>query len=525
MNKGKFTSIKFGKDAIDSVYVGVRMTAEATATTLGPAGKNVMIERDYQASRTSIIHDGINVALTVNLEDPFARNGANVMKEAGKRQRDICGDGTTACSILTMAILDEVLKVTASGINPMTLRRGLESGSKKVIQQLSTISMPVKTLKQKQQIATISAEDEELGKLIAEVVHKVGDSGVITVDQAKSGETTVDYQEGMQVDRGYIHPFMVTDHERQTAVLDDVAVLVTDYELIHLDKIGAFLDNVVFPHSKKVLFITPNADGDFLMAMIGAKVSGKFLPIVIRAPGVGTLQTNAMLDICALTGATFISKEAGHKFDDFNHEALGHADRVIASKLSTIIQGGAGHRDDVLARIASIEGQMKDETISAYDREQLKVRRAKLTDGIAVIKVGGQTEIELKERKERAIDAVQSLQAACKTGLVPGGETVYFNCLGVLDDSILGEKILKEALKAPFRRLVENGGYDSGELIAELKNQKQDMGFDVVRGEWVNLIEAGIIDAAEIPMTAVKVAVSVSTQLSSLGAAIVLNNE
>lgn len=528
MDPNRYTLTKFGKEAIDAVYVGVKEVAEAVATTLGPAGHNALLDKGYQ---TDINHDGVSVSLVVNPKDPFARNGASVMKEATKRMRDKVGDGTSVASILTMAILDETLKATASGINAMMIRRELEKGSEKVIKKLSTLSQPVKTLDQKIQIATISAEDSDLGKMIAETIHKIGDQGVLTVEESKGTETYVEIQEGMQIDKGYVHPFMVTDPERLTAVLEDCYVLITDHSLTSLADIGKFLDKVVFPNTKKVFFIAPDIGVDFMNVLLNTKMQGTFLGIAIRAPGLASMQTDMLQDLCALTGATFITKEAGMKFDDLSFDVLGKAGRIVSSRVSTIITNGGGHKDDVLQRIAIIRKQMEDATLSDYEQEQLKGRLAKLTNGVAVLKVAGMTEVEMKARKEWAIDAIQSTQAACESGMVPGGEIVYLSCLDVLDEKILGEKILKDALKAPFKRLVENAGYDSGEKLAlwgmtkAPEFDKNKVGFDVMDGEFKDMIKAGIVDATAIPINAIKTAVSVAVQLSSLGVAIVLENE
>lgn len=522
-----YTEQKYNEEAINSIYAGVKKVIEPVATTLGPLGRNVLIDKGYT---TEIIHDGVNVSLIVNPEDPFERNGANVIKEATKRQRDTVGDGTTACAILTGAILDETLKATSGGVNPMSIRRELELGSDKVIRKLSLLSRPVKTLEQKIQIATISAEDQDLGKMIAETIHKIGAQGVLTVEESKGGETYVEIQEGMQVDKGYVHPFMVTDSDRQIAVMDDTAVFITDYALNNLadNGLGKFLDSVVFPNTKKCLFIAPDFGLDFQQVLLGAKMSGQFLGIAMRAPGLASMQIEMLQDLCALTGATLITKEAGMKFDQQSFDVLGSAGRIVSSRVSTIITNGGGHKDDILNRIAVIRKQMEDPDMSDYDREQHKGRLAKLTNGVAVIKVSGQTEIEMKERKERAIDAVQATQAACENGLVPGGEIVYLACLTMLDRNILGEKILHDALKAPFKRLVENAGFDSGELLERLKGsvitKTEGFGINVLTGEIENFLETGIIDPTSVPTQAIKTAVSVAVQLSSLGAAIVLQN-
>lgn len=514
-----YTLVKFGIEAIDAVYKGVNEVAEAVATTLGPLGRNVLIDKGYT---TTILHDGVSVGIAINPEEPFARNGAKVIQEAAKKQRDECGDGTTAVCILTKAILDETLKVTSSGVNPMILRRGLERGAEKVVSNLEALANPVKTLQQKIQIATISAEDEELGKMVAETVHKIGDEGVLTVEESKAAETYVEMQEGMQIDKGYTHQFMITDPERQVAILEDCAVLVTDHPLNTVAEIGKFLEKTIFPNTKKVLFISPDIGLDFMQVLLGAKLSGQFLGLAMRAPGIGHMQVEMLQDICALTGATLISKDAGMQFDDQPFDVLGKAHRVVMSKQSTIITGRAGHKEDVLNRISIIRAQMKDDDMSDYDMEQLKGRLAKLTNGVAVIKVAGQTEVEMKERKERAIDAVASTQSAVKHGLVAGGEVAYLACLDVLDNKELGEKILKDALKAPFKRLVENAGYDSGELLAK---RTPGSGFDVIDGKFKDMITAGIIDSVAVPITAVRTAVSVAVQLSILGCAIAQDNE
>lgn len=532
-NNPQYTTTLFDKNATDAVYKGMREVTESVATTLGPLGRNFLIDKGYE---TVIIHDGVKVSLAINPEDPFERAGANLIKEATKRQRDEVGDGTTAVAVLTQAIIDESLKATATGINPMTLRRGLESGAEKVIKKLQSLSTPVKTLEQKIQIANISAEDPELGRLVAETVDKIGTDGILTVEESKAAETYVEHQEGMQIDKGYAHGFMITDPERQVAVLEDAHVLITDHPLNSIAEIGKFLDQVVFPNTKKVLFIAPEIGVDFMQVLLGAKMQGAFLGVAMRAPGLGAMQTEILQDLCALTGAKLITKEAGMKFEDQPFDVLGQAKRIVLSKISTVITNGAGHKDDILQRIQVIKRQMKDETLSDYEHEQLKARLGKLTDGVAVIKVGGITEVEMKERKERADDAVCSTQAAVKSGLVPGGEVAYLTCLDVLDESVLGEKILKDALKAPFERLVQNAGLDSGQMLERLENIHdinkdygkkliKNAGIDVLTGKITDMIMSGIIDAAAIPMTAVKTAVSIAVQFITLGGATIINNE
>lgn len=524
-NDNRNTLVKFGKDAVDAVYKGVREVTEATATTLGPMGRNVLIDKGYE---TVILHDGVSVANAIVPKGEFERNGAKVIQEAAKKQRDEVGDGTTAVMILAQALLDETLKATSGGVNPMSLRRGLEMGRDKVVVKLQELSRPVKSLEQKTQIATISAEDSELGKMIAKILHEIGDEGVLTVEKSKAQDTFHEIQEGMQVDKGYAHPFMITDPERQIAVLEDAHILITDHALTTIQEIGEFLDKVVFPNTRKVLFIAPDIGVEFMQVLLNAKLSGQFLGIAMRAPGIASAQVEMMQDLCALTGATLVTKEAGMKFTkDTPFDVLGQAQRIVLSKISTIITSGAGHKDDVRQRIAVIRKQMEDDTLSEFELEQLKGRLAKLTNGVAVIKVGGNTEVEMKERYERALDAVQATQSAVKHGLVAGGEVSYLACTDELDERDLGQKILKDALKAPFKRLVENAGYDSGEVLSELKQEPKlnNKGFDVLDGEEKDMVKAGIIDPVSVPINAVKSAVSVAVALSSLGAAVVLENE
>ena len=522
MDPNKTTQVKFNQEATDSLMAGVYEVCEATATTLGARGRNVAIDTPWGVP--AIIHDGVRVASSINPKEPFKKQGAKIIQEAARKQRDEVGDGTTAVLVLAQAILKECLKVTASGVNAMSLREGLESGAKKVVEALEKLSSPISGIEQMRQIATISAQNEELGTLIANTLEKVGKEGIVTVDGSKLSETMVEIQEGMQLDKGYANPYMITDIERRLAVLDDAYILVTDHPLASVAEISKFLETKVVPNTKKVLFISPEIGGDFENSLIVSKMQGTFLGLAVRAPGVALHQREILLDICALTGATFISKEGG--FDDLEFSVLGRVQKVVAGKISTIITGGQGHRKDVLQRIQAIKTQMEDADISEFDHEQLKERLGKLTNGIAVIKVGGITEVEMTERKERAIDAVAATQAAVKHGIIVGGEIAYLNCLSVLDEKVLGEKILKEAMKEPFRRLVSNAGYDAGEKLAEYNAYlAKDTGFDVTDGKFKNMVKSGIIDPVSVPVCAIKTAVSVSTQLSSLGASVVNENE
>lgn len=515
------TETKFNQDAVTSVMKGVNEVAEAIATSLGPKGRNVVIDLGYQLL---VINDGVKIGTSITPEDRFARAGAKIIKEACKKQRDEVGDGTSVVAILALAILNESLKAIASGVNPAEFRKGIESGAKKVIAEIEKLSQPITSLSQMKQVASISAKDEELGSLIAETVEKVGKEGIITIDESKLPETKVEIQEGMQLDRGYAHWMMMTNTDKELAIFDDCHVLVTDYDLVNMSDLGKFLNDVIVPNTKKVVFFAPDFGGDFLPRLLEAKLGNRFWGLGVKVPRTGKHRTNIMLDICAITGATFVSKEAGHKFNELSFDVLGKAEQIKSSKYSTVIAGGSGHRQDVLTRIAQIKKQMEDPDNTEFDREQLRERLGKLTNGIAVIKVGGQTEVEMKERKERADDAVHATQAAVRHGIVPGGEISYLIASKYVDwdATSLGEKILREALKQPFKRLVSNAGYDGGEMITELKYKKEGIGFDVMSEEFKPMVKAGIVDPVAVPIQAIKNAVSVEAKLSSLGAAVVL---
>jgi len=501
---------------------GVNLVCDATATTLGPKGRNVAIDKVYTHL---VIHDGVKVAESINPKEPYQKLGAKIIKEAAKKQRDQVGDGTTVVLVLAQAILNESIKAVASGINPMGLRRGLETGAKKIVEEIQKLSTEVKTLEQKIHVATVSSEEPVLGKMIAETIDKIGGDGIITAEKTKQPDTTIEMQEGMQIDKGYAHQFMITDPERMLAILEDIHVLITDKPLTNLLEIGQFLETKVLKEKvNKMLFISPEIGGDFLQALLGAKVQGQFLGLAVKAPMAGTHQVDALQDLCAMTGAKFVSKEAGHKFDQIDLSWCGKVKRVVSSKFNTIITGPEGMKDDVLQRIQIIKKQMEDETMSDWDKEKLKERLGKLTNGIAVVKVGGETEVEVSERYERADDAIKATQAALRSGLVAGGEIVYLSVLKVLDLNDLGQKILYDALYQPFKRLVENAGYDGGEMVSEFRLNK-GKGLDITDGNWKDMVKAGIVDPTEVPIVAIKTAVSVAVSLISIGASIVPDSE
>lgn len=514
------TKVLFGDDAVNKLMVGVNLVCDATAVTLGPMGKNCAIDKEYYHV---VLHDGVSVSESINPKDPYQRLGAKIIKEAARKQRDDVGDGTTAVMILAKAILKEALKAVASGVNPMSLRKGLETGSDIIIRELEKQARPIKTLEQKIQVATIAAEDKELGKMIAETKHKIGANGIMTVEESRLPDTTIEMQDGMQFERGYAHPFMVTEPERMISVLEDVHILITDKPLNNLIDIGKFLEEKVIKQNiRKMVFITSDVGGDFLSALLGAKINGQFIGLVVKNPMVGSHEIEFLQDLCAMTGAKLVSKEANHKFEDVDIGWCGKVGRIVSTKASTTITNGAGLKDDILQRIATVKKQLEDETYTEYDKEKLKERLAKLTSGVAVVKVGGETEIEMKERKERAIDAIAATTAAIKYGIIAGGEIPYLSAREKLNQKDLGHKILYDALTEPFKKLVSNAGYDGGEMLSDWKHQLlKTVGFNVLKGEWQPMVDMGILDPLSVCTTAVKTAVSVAIQIMSIGAIVV----
>ncbi len=513
------TDVLLDEEAMRKLVKGVKLLAKMVGSTLGPRAKSVAIDQDYTYR---VVDDGVIVARAINLKDKFEELGVKIARESAQKVVDTTGDGTSATIVLLSGIVDEAMKVISSGVNPMRLRVEIEQAAKKVLTSLSKIKQSITSKEQKIQVATISCKDTELGKLIADTIIKIGDGGIITVEESKMPDTVVEMQDGMQFERGYAHPFMITEPERMVAVLEDVHVLISDIPLTNLVDIGKFLENQVLAKGVvKMVFIVPEVGGDFLSAMLGAKINGKFLGLVVKNPMVGSHATEFLQDLCAMTGAKLVSKEAGHKFEDIDLTWCGKIGRIVSTKVSTTITKGGGLRDDVLQRIQVIKEQMKDETLSDFDKEKLKERLAKLTKGVAVLKIGGETEVEMKERKERAIDAVMACQSAVKHGIVPGGEIAFLMASSVLkDSSILGEQILYHALKKPFKQLTENAGFDSGEMLNEFNHRKGE-GLDVTDGIWKDMVKEGIVDPYDCPETAIKVAVSCAVQLMTVGGAIV----
>ncbi len=501
--------ISFNQTAQEKLVRGIDILHDAVSSTLGPQGQNVMIDNGYEVV---VIHDGVKVARAIELEDAEENAGVRVLRQAANKQVQEVGDGTTAVVILGAAIIKECLKITATGVNPMSLRRGLEEGSEMLLKQLDTIAIPVKTLAQKIQVATVSAEDKRLGKIIGETVEKMGVDGVITVEESKGADTYVEYQEGMQFDGGYISPYFVTNPDRMEATSEDCFILITDQAIVNWPDLLPLLERVL-KITKNLVVIAPDVTDSALASFIVNKVQGNLNVVCVKAPLFGEKQKEFLQDIAIMTGGTLISEATGQHFDTIEIKQLGRAARVTAVKDATMIVGGQGSKEEIKDRINAIQSQLDRAEGSDFEQVKLKERIAKLSGGVAVLKVGGETEVEMKERFERADDAVHATQAAVSEGIVPGGETAYFQARKILngtDEKDLGYNILYKALERPFHILLKNAGMDAARFDTSLKGNE---GVDVIDGQVKDMIKSGIIDPVRIPKSAIKNAVSVAIQI------------
>lgn len=503
----------YSEEARKKLKAGVDALANAVGTTLGPKGRNVALDKKWGAP--SITHDGVTVAKEIELEDPFENMGAQLVKEAASKTNDAAGDGTTTATILAQAIINDGLKNITAGLNPMEIRNGLEKASRLVVEEIKKLAKPVSSQDEKEQIATIAAASAEIGKKIAEALAKVGDAGVVTVEESKGLDLDVEYKEGMQLDKGYASPYFITNAERMEAVVDDPYILVTDQKISNLQELLPVLENLV-KVTKNVVFIAEDFEGEALATLVVNKLRGTFSPLAIKAPGFGDRRKEMLKDIAVLTGANVISEETGRKLDSVTIDDLGRADRVVADKDEAIIVGGKGDKAALESRIAQIQKQIEAED-SDYSRENLEKRLAKLAGGVAVISVGAATEVELKEKKDRVEDAVNATKAAVEEGIVPGGGVAFLRARKVLQDfaGTEGEKvaanILYNALSEPVVRLVENAGKDAGQILYIIEGKDElSYGYDVRAMEFGNLTEKGIIDPAKVARSALRNAVSVA---------------
>ena len=514
--------IKYSAEARELLKQGVDELADAVATTLGPKGRNVAIDKKWGAP--SVIHDGVSVAKEVEFEDPFKNMGAQLVKEAASKTADVAGDGTTTSTILARSIVDDgILRITA-GSNPMIMRRGLEKAGEFVVEELRKMAKAIKP-GDISNVATISAGDNELGSLIAEALNKVGKDGVVTVEEGRGLSTEIEYKEGMEFDKGYVSPYFVTNPDKMEAEIDDPYILITDKKVSSLQELLPFLENLV-KVSKNLVIIADEVEGEALATLVVNKLKGTFNTLAIKAPGFGDRRKEMLEDIAILTGGTVISEDTGIKFENVTIEMCGRADKVWADKENARIIGGKGKAADLHARVAQIKRAIET-TTSEFDKEKFQERLAKLSGGVAVINVGAATEVELKDRKERVNDAVAATKAALEEGIVPGGAIALLDIATRLKvpekgsaDELSGYQIVKKALEAPFIKLIENAGFDAGQLIAKAKvASNSGQGFDVLlldtveTAQPVDMLKAGIVDPLKVVRTAVQNAISVATMI------------
>jgi len=518
--------IKYSSEARELLKQGVNELADAVATTLGPKGRNVAIDMKFGAP--SVIHDGVSVAKEIELKDPFKNMGAQLVKEAASKTADVAGDGTTTSTILAQSIVNEgILQITA-GANPMIMRRGLDKAGEFVVNELKKMKKEIKS-SDIANVATISAGDPELGNLIAEALNKVGKDGVVSVEEGRGLTTEIEYKEGMEFDKGYASPYFVTNSDKMDAEIDNPYILITDKKISNLQELLPFLENLV-KVSKDLVIIADEIDGEALATLVVNKLRGTFNTLAIKAPGFGDRRKEMLEDIAILTGGTVISEDTGRKFDSVTIEDCGRADKVWADKENTRIIGGKGNQKTLQARISQIRAEIETNT-SDFDKEKLAERLAKLSGGVAVINVGAATEVELKDKKERVNDAVSATKAALEEGIVPGGAIALLDISVRMNekdlensktsqDELFGYKIVKSALEAPFIRLIENAGLDSGQLIAKAKKvSASGQGFNVLDIESVedakpvDMLKEGIVDPLKVVRTAVQNAISVATMI------------
>jgi chaperonin GroEL len=504
----------FDEQARQSLKKGMDVLAGAVKVTLGPKGRNVVLDKKFGAP--TITNDGVTIARDIELPDAFENMGAQLLKEVATKTNDVAGDGTTTATVLAQAIITEGLKNLAAGANPMILRRGLERGVDAVVEEIKSMSKQVETQEEIAQVASISAADAEIGSLIAEVMDKVGKDGVITVEEGRGLAMEREYTEGMQFDRGYISAYMATNMERMEAELSNPYILITDKKISAIADILPVLERVVQTGRKELVIIAEDVDGEALATLVVNKLRGTFDVLAIKAPGFGDRREAMLEDIAILTGAKVITEKTGLKLENATLRDLGRARTVTANKDNTTIVEGAGKAEDIKARIRQIRALI-DETTSDYDREKLQERLAKLAGGVGVIKVGAATEVELKEKKHRVEDALSATRAAIEEGIVAGGGSVLVHAVPALDtvkvapgDEQTGVNILRRALEEPLRQIAENAGRDGAVTVNDVRTRARGQGFDVLSGEYVDMFKAGIIDPVKVTRSALQNAASIA---------------
>ncbi|SDO05977.1 chaperonin GroEL [Desulfonauticus submarinus] len=516
--------IKFDVDARAKLKSGVDILAEAVKVTLGPKGRNVVIEKSFGSP--TITKDGVTVAKEIELEDKFENMGAQMVKEVASKTSDIAGDGTTTATVLAQAIFTEGLKLVAAGRNPMAIKRGIDKAVEALVKELERVAKPTRDQKEIAQVGTISANnDPTIGNIIAEAMSKVGKEGVITVEEAKGLETTLDVVEGMQFDRGYLSPYFVTDPEKMVCELEDALILIHDKKISSMKDLLPVLEQVA-KMSKPLLIIAEDVEGEALATLVVNKLRGTLQVAAVKAPGFGERRKAMLQDIAILTGGQVISEELGVKLESATINDLGKAKRVIIDKENTTIVDGAGKPEDIKARIKQIRAEIEEST-SDYDREKLQERLAKIVGGVAVIHVGAATETEMKEKKARVEDALNATRAAVEEGIVPGGGVALIRCLSVLDDikpadddEAAGIEVVRKAAQAPLIQICKNAGFEGAVVIEKVKSMKDGEGFNAATGEYEDLYKSGVIDPKKVTRIALQNAASVASLLLTTEAAI-----
>ena len=510
--------IQYGEEARRSLEKGVNALADTVKITLGPKGRNVVLDKKYGAPL--ITNDGVTIAKEIELEDPFENMGAQLVKEVSTKTNDVAGDGTTTATLLAQAIIREGLRNLAAGANPMILKKGIEVATEAAVEGLKEQSAPINGKQAIAQVAANSAADETIGKLISDAMETVGADGVITVEESKTMTTGMTTVEGMQFDRGYSSAYMVTDTEKMEAVLDDPLILITDKKISAIQEVLPVLEQVV-QTGKKLLIIAEDVEGEALSTLVVNKLRGTFTCVSVKAPGFGDRRKEMLQDIAVLTGGTVISSETGMELKEATVDMLGKARQVKVNKENTTIVDGAGDKEAIKARVAQIRAQIA-ETTSDYDREKLQERLAKLAGGVAVIQVGAATEVEMKERKMRIEDALSATRAAAEEGIVPGGGIALLNVIpkvaGLLDsyasDAKTGVEIVLRALEEPIRQIALNAGIDGSVIVDHIKNAKKPgFGYDALKGEYVDMVERGIIDPTKVTRSALQNAASIAAMI------------
>ncbi|MCH8309112.1 MAG: chaperonin GroEL [Chloroflexi bacterium] len=507
--------LNFGEEARAAMKRGIDTMATTVGVTLGPRGRNVVLDKKFGPPQ--VCSDGVTIAKEIELEDPFENMGAQLLKEAASKTNDVAGDGTTTATVLAQAIIHEGFKNIAAGANPMALKRGIEKGVAALREAIEEMATPVEGRVQIAQVASLSAHDDEMGDLIADVMEKVGKDGVITVEESKGLSYEQEFVEGMQIDRGYISPYFITDQERMEAAIDDPYILITDKKISAVSDVLPALEKIL-QVGKNVVIVAEDIDGEALATLVVNKLRGTLSCLAVKAPGFGDRRKAMLEDMAVLTGGQVISEEVGRKLDSVTVDDLGRARRIVSTKEETTIIDGAGSEEAIQGRINQIKAQV-EETTSDFDREKLQERLAKLSGGVAIIKVGAATEVELKEKKNRVEDALSATRAAVESGIVPGGGLALIRAGLALDkmdlkgDEATGVNILKKALEEPLKLIAENTGVSGEVILSESKKSEGDWGYDAEIGEFANLLERGIMDPAKVTKAALENAASVAAMV------------